>query len=60
MHGDEGEEISHLFNPFFFLMITVVTGNLVMVDIDMCGKMPIKGEHAYGIKWKQAYFNILV
>ena len=50
MHGAEGEKISHLFNPVFFLMITVVTGNLVMVDIDMCGKRPIKGKHAYGIK----------
>ena len=60
MHGAEGGKMSLLFNPFFFLIKRLPTGNLVMVDIYMCGKKPIKGEHIHGITWKHVYFNISV
>ena len=34
---------------FIFLIIRLITGNVVMVAIDMCGKSPITGEWIYGI-----------
>ena len=37
---------------FVFLIIRLVPGNVVMVTIDMCGKIPITGEGIYGITRK--------
>ena len=45
---------------FVFLIIRFVSGNVVMVVIDMCGKRPIKREWIYGITWNHVYFNISV
>ena len=45
---------------FVFSTIRLVTGNLVMVAINMCGKSPITGEWIYGITWKHVLFNIFV
>ena len=37
---------------FIFLIIRLVSGNVVIVAIDMCGKIPIIGEWIYGITRK--------
>ena len=34
---------------FIFWIIRLVSGNMVMVATDMCGKSPIMGEWIYGI-----------
>ena len=34
---------------FIFLIIKLVSGNVVMVAIDMCGKSPIMKEWIYGV-----------
>ena len=34
---------------FIFLIIRLVTGNVAMAAIDVCGKSPITGEWIYGI-----------
>ena len=44
---------------FVFSTIRFVSGNVVMVTIDMCWKSLIRGEWIYGITWKR-YFNIFV
>ena len=36
--------------PYFFFIIRLVPGDVVMDGIDMCGKSPIMGEWIYGIK----------
>ena len=43
-----------------FSTITLVSGNVVMVTIDMCRKSPITREWIYGITWKHVHFNIFV
>ena len=37
---------------FIYLIIRLVPGNVVLVAIDMCEKIPITGEWIYGITWK--------
>ena len=39
---------------FIFLIIRLVSGNVVMVVIDMSGKSPIMGEWIYGITGNHA------
>ena len=43
-----------------FSTITLVSGNVVIVTIDMCRKSPITREWIYGITWKHVHFNIFV
>ena len=45
---------------FVFSTVRFVSGNVVMVTIDMCWKSLIRGEWIYGITWKHVYFNIFV
>ena len=43
-----------------FSTIRLVPGNVVMVAINMCRKIPITAEWICGITWKHVYLNIFV
>ena len=45
---------------FVLLTIRLVTGNVMMVAIDICGKSAITREWIYGTTWKHVYFNIYI